>query len=66
MGFPQMRSFRTGPSYSRPQIASHLSLSIHTVNDYVKRIYAHLGVHSQAELIARFQRGDGGHSPAKG
>jgi len=48
-------------SYSRPQIAAHLNLSIHTVNDYVKRIFAHLGVHSQSELIARFYCGDGRH-----
>jgi len=47
--------------YRRPEIASHLNLSIHTVNGYVKRIFAHLGVHSQSELIARFHHGDGCH-----
>ncbi len=46
--------------YSRPQIAGHLRLSSHTVNDYVKTIYSHLGVRSQPELIARFRKGDGG------
>lgn len=51
--------------YRRPEIASHLNLSIHTVNDYVKRIFAHLGVHSQSELIARFHHGDGHHVPTE-
>jgi len=46
--------------YSRPKIATYLGLSVHTVNDYVKAIFAHLDVHSQAELIAYFRRGDGG------
>ncbi len=50
-------------SYSRSQIANHLNISPHTVNDYVKRIYAHLGVHSQSELIGRFHCGDGAHMP---
>ncbi len=50
-------------SYSRSQIASHLDLSVHTVNDYVKRIFGHLGVHSQSELIGRFYRGNGAHVP---
>ncbi len=44
---------------SRGTIASHLGLSELTVNGYVKKIYAHFKVHSQAELIARFTRGDG-------
>jgi len=34
-------------------------LSELTVNGYVKKIYPHFKVHSQAELIARFTRGDG-------
>ena len=44
---------------SRGTIASHLGLSELTVNGYVTKIYAHFKVHSQAELIARFTRGDG-------
>jgi len=50
-------------SYSRSQIAGHLALSVHTVNGYVKEIYRHLDVHSQSELIARFQNGNGGDRP---
>jgi len=49
--------------YRRRQIAGHLGLSVHTVNGYVKEIYNHLSVRSQAELIARFQKGDGGDRP---
>jgi DNA-binding CsgD family transcriptional regulator len=45
---------------SRPQIAADLAISPHTADSYVKEIYRHFGVHSQAELIRRFQRGDGG------
>lgn len=43
----------------RKEIASDLGLSVHTVNDYLKQIFRHFGVHSQAELIARFRIGDG-------
>ena len=46
--------------YTRAGIASHLKLSPHTVNDYVKEVFRHFGVHSQAELTTRFRRGDGG------
>ena len=49
--------------YSRTRIAKHLGLSLHTVNGYVKSIYSDLGIHSQAALIARFQKGDGGNEP---
>ncbi len=45
---------------SRKEIAAHLNLSLHTVNGYTKMILSHFGVHSQAELIARFAKGDGG------
>lgn len=45
---------------TREQIAEKLRLSPHTVADYVKEIYRHFGVHSQPELIAHFQNGDGG------
>ena len=44
---------------TRKTIASHLGLSEQTVNGYVRKIFAHFGLHSQAELIARFTRGDG-------
>jgi DNA-binding CsgD family transcriptional regulator len=43
----------------RKEIAGDLGLSVHTVNDYLKQIFRHFGVHSQAELIARFRLGDG-------
>lgn len=46
--------------YTRRKIADYLGLSPHTVNEYVKGIYAHLGVHSQAGLISHFRHGDGG------
>jgi DNA-binding CsgD family transcriptional regulator len=45
---------------SRKQIAAGLSLSEHTVNDYVKAVYRHFGVNSQVQLASRFLRGDGG------
>lgn len=44
---------------TRTEIAADLGISPHTVNDYLKQIYAHFGVHSQAQLIARFRSGDG-------
>lgn len=44
---------------SRKDIAAHLGLSEQTVNGYVKKIFAHFGTHSQAELINRLTRGDG-------
>jgi DNA-binding CsgD family transcriptional regulator len=46
----------------RKQIASELNLSVHTVNDYVKDIYARFEVHSQGQLVHRFLHGDGGDS----
>ncbi len=45
---------------SRSQIAEHLGISTHTADGYVKDIYRHFGVHSHAELMMRFQSGDGG------
>ncbi len=45
--------------HSRKHIATDLGLAENTVNGYVKQIYQHFGVHSQAELVARFRRGDG-------
>jgi DNA-binding CsgD family transcriptional regulator len=44
----------------RASIAEILRVSPHTANDYVKAVYRHFGIHSQAALIARFFRGDGG------
>lgn len=49
--------------YGRKEIAGHLDLSVHTVNDYVAQVYSRFGVHSQAELIRRFLVGDGGDEP---
>jgi DNA-binding CsgD family transcriptional regulator len=38
------------------QVASHLGLSIHTVNDYTKELYRRFGVNSRAELLSLFVR----------
>lgn len=46
--------------YTRQKVADHFRISLHTVNEYVKAIFRHYAVHSQAELIAHFRRGDGG------
>jgi DNA-binding CsgD family transcriptional regulator len=46
--------------YRRDEIAAHLEISAHTVNEYAKAVFRHFGVHSQAELSARFRTGDGG------
>lgn len=43
---------------SRQDIADRLSLSQHTINGYVKDIYAAFGVNSQPELMVLFLRGD--------
>lgn len=47
--------------YTRAEIARHLEISLHTANDYAKSVFEYFEVHSQAALIARFRRGDGGH-----
>ena len=44
---------------SQKQIASQMKLSTHTVQDYIKGVYRHFGVHSQAELMNRFFQGNG-------
>lgn len=50
---------------SPKDMASNLSLSVHTVNDHIKAIYRQFKVGSRHELAARFINGDGGdHSPA--
>lgn len=46
--------------WNRKQIADSLEISINTLNGYVKEIYRHFSVHSQAELLARLSRGNGG------
>ncbi len=46
--------------WSRKKIAEHLGLSVNTIHGYAKVIFKHFGVHSQAELLARFSVGDGG------
>lgn len=52
--------------YSRKEMAADLGISIHTMDGYVKDIFRHFGVHSQAELIARFRSGDGAKTPESG
>ncbi len=46
--------------WSRKKIANHLGLSTNTIHGYSKVIFKHFDVHSQAELLARFSKGDGG------
>lgn len=46
--------------FTRAQIAEHLKISVHTANEYVKTVFKHFGVHSQAALIGWFKHGDGG------
>ncbi|MBK1882353.1 hypothetical protein JIN85_08000 [Luteolibacter pohnpeiensis] len=43
--------------YKRKDIAKHLGISPHTTNDYVKSVFEHFQVHSQAELIGKFHGG---------
>jgi len=47
-------------SNSTRQIADHLGLSPHTVNDHIKAIYRHFDVQSRAELMRRFLHTDCG------
>ena len=46
--------------WSRKKIADHLGIGINTVHGYVKDVYKHFNVHTQAELLTRFSLGDGG------
>lgn len=39
------------------QIAGHLGVSIHTVRNYIRRIYEKLHVQSRTEAVAKFLRG---------
>ena len=48
---------------SRKQVADGLGISTHTVGGYVKELYRHFRVQSQAELMHRFRSGDGGDRP---
>ncbi len=48
--------------YSRQRIADHFSISLHTANEYVKRVYELFRVNSQASLVAHFNRSEGGDS----
>ncbi|MCB1061527.1 MAG: hypothetical protein KDN20_01240 [Verrucomicrobiae bacterium] len=43
---------------SRKQIADQMDISIHTANEYVKHIYGFYEVHSHAELLNRFRKGN--------
>ena len=52
--------------HARKEMAAQLGISIHTLDGYVKDIFRHFAVHSQAELIARFRAGDGGKTPESG
>ena len=45
---------------SRKQVAAELGISVHTLNGYIKDLYARFEVHSQSELIRRFIEGEGG------
>lgn len=48
---------RLAAGKSRPQVAAELNLSSNTLTTMTKRIYAKLGVHSKAELVARVLKG---------
>jgi DNA-binding CsgD family transcriptional regulator len=63
--FPRLRTVLNLliEGWPRKQIADRLEISLHTVNDYVKDIYRHFEVHSQAELLAKLSRGNGGDLP---
>ncbi|MGI9001220.1 MAG: AAA family ATPase [Pseudonocardia sp.] len=53
---------------SNRQVAAALSLSVHTVEGHLDRIYAKLGIHSRGELIAQTAQSAGqapGPEPAK-
>ncbi|MDQ3897308.1 MAG: helix-turn-helix transcriptional regulator, partial [Actinomycetota bacterium] len=44
---------------SSAEIASHLSLSVRTIETHLGRIYAKLGIHSQRELMSLVTRPGG-------
>ncbi len=45
-----------GRGYSANAVADKLVISPHTVNTHVQHIYAKLGIHKRAELIAYLHR----------
>jgi DNA-binding CsgD family transcriptional regulator len=47
------------------QVAQKMNLSIHTVHDYVKALYAHFGVSSRNELLTRWMQTGGQLPPRK-
>ncbi len=51
---------------TRKDVAHDLGISVHTLDGYIKDIFRYFGVHSQAELIARFRSGDGRDTPGFG
>jgi LuxR family maltose regulon positive regulatory protein len=63
-GDPAPRAYALSPSelrvlrylptnLSRPEIAGELSISLHTVNTHVRRIYAKLGADDRAAAVRR-------------
>ena len=44
---------------SHKQIAARMNISPNTLHGYIKAIYRHFGVNSQAELMSRFYQGNG-------
>ncbi len=45
--------------HTERQVALKMSLSVHTVHDYVKALYIHFGVSSRGELISRWMQTGG-------
>ncbi len=52
--------------HPRKEMAALLGISTHTLDGYVKDIFRHFHVHSQAELIARFRSGSPDDTPGSG
>lgn len=54
---PRMRQVARllNEGHTQQEAAEILGLQRHTVHDYVKQIYRRLGVHSRAQLLARFK-----------
>jgi DNA-binding CsgD family transcriptional regulator len=47
------------------QVAQKMSLSVHTVHDYVKALYTHFGVSSRNELLTKWMQTSGQLPPRK-
>jgi DNA-binding NarL/FixJ family response regulator len=47
------------------QVALKLSLSVHTVHDYVKALYTHFGVSSRGELLSKWMQTSGQLPPRR-